>query len=121
MQLVEAYRDDTGRTKQRTEATLGRLDQMGDSVRSMHEGLSRILGINSPPDTDNDSTTSFDSSRAVGDLWALTQIWKQLGLDRLRQVLRQRTRHKIDLEALLRTLVFNRLCNAEPICDASFG
>ena len=32
VQLVEAYRDDAGRPKQRTVATLGRLDQMGDSV-----------------------------------------------------------------------------------------
>jgi hypothetical protein len=28
--LVEAYLDDAGRSKQRTVATLGRLDQMGD-------------------------------------------------------------------------------------------
>lgn len=45
VQIVEAYRDDAGRPKQRTIATLGRLDQMsGDaSLRSVHKGLSRIL------------------------------------------------------------------------------
>lgn len=112
VQLVEAYRDDAGRPKQRTVVTLGRLDQLGDSVKSIHEGLSRILGIDLSPDAGN-GTASFDSSRAFGDLWALTVLWKQLGLDRLRPVLRQRTRHKIDLEALLRIMVFNRLCNPD--------
>ncbi|MFT0531206.1 IS1634 family transposase [Castellaniella hirudinis] len=112
VQLVEAYRDGAGRPKQRTVATLGRLDQIGDSIKSMHDGLSRILGVAPLPDAGN-GTARFDSSRAFGDLWVLTQIWKQLGLDRLRAVLRQRTRHKIDLEALLRIMVFNRLCDAD--------
>lgn len=34
-------------------------------------------------------------------------------MDRLRQVLKQRTRHRIDLEALLRVMVINRLCDAD--------
>lgn len=111
-QLVEAYRDDAGRPKQRTVVTLGRLDQMGDSVKSMHEGLSRILGIELSADSGN-GTACFDSSRALGDVWVLTALWKQLVLDRLRLIFRQRTRHRIDLEALLRITVFNRLCDAE--------
>jgi len=112
VQLVEAYRDDTGRPKQRTVATLGRLDQLGDSIKSMHEGLSRILGVDGASAAGS-GTPQFESSRALGDVWVLTQIWKQLGLDRLRQVLKQRTRHRIDLEALLRVMVINRLCDAD--------
>src|SRR5690606_2731153 len=112
VQLVEAYRDDTGRPKQRTVATLGRLDQLGDSVKSMHEGLSRILGLGDSSGTGS-GTPRFESSRALGDVWVLTQIWKQLGLDRWRQALRQKTRHRIDLEALLRLMVINRLCDAD--------
>lgn len=112
VQLVEAYRDETGRPKQRTVITLGRLDQMGDSIKSLHEGLSRILGVDVSPSSCN-GTASFDSSRALGDIWALDRIWKQLGLDRLGPALRQRTRHRIDLEALLRIMVFHRLCNAD--------
>ena len=109
VQLVEAYRDDAGRPKQRTVATLGRLDQLGGaSLKSVHEGLSRILGLDA-----GHGTAAFESSRAFGDIWALTVIWKQLGLDRLRHVLRQRTRHRMDLEALLRLMVLNRLCDAD--------
>ena len=112
VQVVEAYRDDAGRPKQRTVATLGRLDQMGDSLKSMHDGLSRILGIGLCPESGN-GTVAFDSSRNLGDIWVLTALWKQLGLDRLRHVLRQRTRHRIDLEALLRIMVLHRLCDAD--------
>jgi transposase len=46
-------------------------------------------------------------------LWALNALWNQLGLDQLRRTLRQRSRHQIDLEALLRLMVLNRLCDAE--------
>jgi hypothetical protein len=110
VQLVEAYRDDQGRPKQRTLITLGRLEQIGASLQSLHEGLSRVLGHDDAvTSAQGDINATFESSRALGDVWALTQIWKQLGLDRLHDVLRQRTRHKIDLEALLRIMVFNRL------------
>ena len=112
LQLVEAYRDDTGRPKQRTVATLGRLDQLGESMQSMRDGLNRLLGAESGADAGN-GTAEFDSSRSLGDLWALNALWKQLGLDRLRNTFRQQTRHQIDLEALLRLMVLNRLCDAD--------
>ena len=112
LQLVEAYRDDTGRPKQRTVATLGRLDQLGESMQSMRDGLNRLLGAESDVDSGN-GTAEFDSSRSLGDLWALNALWKQLGLDRLRHTFRQQTRHQIDLEALLRLMVLNRLCDAD--------
>lgn len=112
VQLVEAYRDDEGRPKQRTIASLGRLDHIEGSIKSLHEGLSRLLDVD-PSSSAGNGTAQFDASRALGDVWVLTQVWQQLGLDRLRQVWRQRTRHKIDLEARLRIMVFNRLCDAE--------
>ena len=112
VQLVKAYRDESGRPKQRTVATLGRLDQMGDSMRSMHDGLSRLLGLDVGQTTCN-GTASFESSRALGDIWALTQLWEGLGLHRLGAVFRQSSRHRVDLEALLRVMVFNRLCDPD--------
>lgn len=112
LQLVEAYRDDSGRPKQRTVATLGRLDQLGDSIQSMRDGLTRLLEPGAELDVSN-GTSEFDSSRSFGDLWALNALWNQLGLDQLRRTLRQRSRHQIDLEALLRLMVLNRLSDAE--------
>ncbi len=112
VQLVEAYRDEAGRPKQRTVATLGRLDKAGEPLRAVHDGLSRILGMGL---TTRNGTNSpvFESSRAFGDVWVLTELWKQLGLDGLGKALQQRTRHRIDLEALLRLMVMNRLCDAQ--------
>jgi transposase len=112
VQLVEAFRDEAGRPKQRTVATLGRLDAMGESVKSMREGLSRILGIDSVEALGN-GTPVFDSSRALGDVWVLTALWKQLGFDGLAKAFRHHSRHRIPLEALLRIMVFNRLCDAD--------
>ena len=54
----------------------------------------------------------FKSARDFGDVWALTQLWNSLGFDRLRTLFR-RTRHTIDVEALIRVMVLNRLCDPD--------
>lgn len=111
VQLVEAYRDDNGRPKQRTVATLGRLDQLNSELESVISGLLRVTGKSLPiaPPT---PSVMFESARDYGDVWALTELWNSLGFDRLRQVFR-RTRHTIDVEALIRVMVLNRLCDPD--------
>lgn len=111
VQLVESYRDESGRPKQRTVATLGRLDQLGNELGSVIDGLLRVTG-RALPTTSELPAMRFDSAQALGDVWALTELWNELGFDRLRQTFR-RTRHDIDVEALLRIMVFNRLCDPE--------
>lgn len=111
VQLVEAYRDDDGRPKQRTVATLGRLDQLNTELESVISGLLRVTGKSLPEAPPTPSLT-FDSARDYGDVWALTELWNSLGFDRLRQVFR-RTRHTIDVEALLRVMVLSRLCDPD--------
>ena len=111
VQLVEAYRDDNGRPKQRTVATLGRLDQLNTELESVIAGLLRVTGKTTPAAAPVPSMT-FESARDYGDVWALTQLWNSLGFDRLRQVFR-RTRHTIDIEALIRVMVLNRLCDPD--------
>jgi hypothetical protein len=111
VQLVEAYRDEDGRPKQRTVATLGRLDQLDSQVESVISGLLRVTGKESPPKA-APPTVSFESARDFGDVWALTELWNSLGFDDLRRVFR-RTRHDIDVEALVRVMVLNRLCDPD--------
>ena len=110
LQLVEAYRDEHGKPKQRTVATLGRLDQLDGQLDQVIAGLARATGkpiaVTEPP------AIVFESARAFGDVWALTELWHELGFDQLQRVFR-RTRHEIDVEALLRIMVFNRLCDPE--------
>ena len=110
LQLVEAYRDGLGKPKQRTVATLGRLDLLDGQLDQVMAGLARVTGKTLPVQTA--PTIAFESARAFGDVWALTELWHELGFDRLRQVF-GRTRHAIDIEALLRIMVFNRLCDPE--------
>lgn len=113
VQLVEAYRDDMGRPKQRTVATLGRIDQLNTELKSVISGLQRVTGQTPvvaasvvPP------TLSFESARDFGDVWTLTELWNVLGFDGLRRVFRN-TRHSIDVQALIRVMVFNRLCDPD--------
>jgi transposase len=111
VQLVEAYRDDAGRPKQRTVVTLGRLDQLDSGLDSVIAGLLRVTG-KSVPAAAPAPTINFESARDFGDVWALTELWNSLGFDRLKRVFR-RTRHAIDVEALVRVMVLNRLCDPE--------
>jgi transposase len=112
VQLVESFRDDQGRIRKRTVATLGRLDQMGDSLDAVINGLLKATGRNPVIGETATPDVRFDSARALGSVWALNELWKTLGFDALRRTFR-RTRHQIDVEALIRILVFNRLCDPE--------
>ncbi|MGA9394684.1 MAG: IS1634 family transposase [Azonexus sp.] len=111
LQLVEAFRDDAGKAKHRTLVTLGRLDQISGNLDSVISGLLKITGR---PDFLNTPLPSveFESARALGNVWALNELWETLGFGELRRVFR-RTRHAIDVEALIRVMVFNRLCDPE--------
>jgi len=111
LQLVEAFRDDAGKAKHRTLVTLGRLDQITGNLDAVISGLLKVTGR---PDFLNTPLPSveFESARALGNVWALNELWETLGFGELRRVFR-RTRHAIDVEALIRVMVFNRLCDPE--------
>jgi hypothetical protein len=110
VQLVESYRDASGRVKKRTVATLGRLERRSGGLEAVINGLLKATGreaLSDPP-----PAVRFDSARALGDVWALNELWTGLGFQQLRQVFRT-TRHQIDVEALIRVMVFNRLCDPD--------
>jgi transposase len=112
IQLVESYRDAAGRVKKRTVATLGRLDQIGGELDAVINGLLKVSGRPPLGDAPAAPAVRFDSARALGDVWALTELWRELGFGELRRVFR-RTRHSIDVEALVRVMVLNRLCDPD--------
>jgi transposase len=114
VQLIESFRDDEGRVKKRTVATLGRADQLSGELDSVIAGLLKVAGrepVRSAPAISASSLT-FESARALGNVWTLTEIWKELGFSDLRRVFR-RTRHTTDVEALTRIMVLNRLCDPD--------
>ena len=110
VQLVEAFRDEAGLPKQRTVATLGRLDQLNSGLDSVISGLLRVTGRKMPQASAPE--VEFESARDFGDVWTLNELWNTLGFDRMR-VLFRRTRHAIDVESLIRVMVFNRLCDPD--------
>ena len=113
VQLVESYRDDAGKVKKRTVATLGRLDQVDSQLNAVISGLMKVSGqVATPSPTISSPSIAFETARAFGDVWALTELWKELGFGALRRVFRK-TRHTTDVEALIRVMVLHRLCDPE--------
>jgi hypothetical protein len=55
---------------------------------------------------------AFESALALGDVWALDQLWKELGFDALAGVFRK-ARFTTPVEHAIRVMVFNRLCDAD--------
>jgi hypothetical protein len=105
VQLVESFRDEQGRPRQRTVATLGRADRFAE-VDKLIDGLRRAPGR----DAISAPQVEFESARALGHVWALSELWRQLDLYALGPVLR-RSRSELDALALVRAMVFNRLCD----------
>ena len=109
-QLVESFRDEQGQPRQRTVATLGRVDEDGGTVDAVLSTLLRAKGrsgvdIATPQ-------VRFESALALGDVWALDQLWRELGFDALAAVFR-RARYTTPIEQAIRVMVFNRLCDAD--------
>jgi transposase len=112
VKLVQAFRDDAGRSRQRVIATLGRLEQVrSGSADALVNGLRRVTGEPEVAAPAADAVR-FATALSVGDTWLLTALWHRLGFaDAFRRVLRN-GRSSFDCERLLRVMVFNRLCDA---------
>ena len=110
VQLVESYRAEDGSPKQRTVATLGRLDQMDRSLEALFQGLMRVTGRQVPEKVSD--VIEFESSRAFGDVWALNDLWSELGFDRLGKLV-DRDSRTVEHLPLIKAMVFNRLCDPE--------
>jgi transposase len=109
-QLVESYRDEHGKPRQRTLATIGRVDEDGGQVDALMNGLLRAKGCSSS--AASATQVRFESALALGDVWALDQLWRELGFDDLDAIFR-RARYTTPVEQALRVMVFNRLCDPD--------
>ncbi len=109
VQLVEAYRDEQGRPRQKTLATLGRYEKVIAEADALINSLGKLLG-RTEGNAPEDLRVAFDTARSLGDIHVLQSLWQQLGFDLLRRVFRSSSR-TTDVEQLLRIMVFNRLCN----------
>lgn len=104
-QLVESFRNEEGKPRQRTVCTLGRLEAGGE-VDTLIASLQRARGL-APAAFDG---LRFTDSRHAGDIWALSELWCSLGFDDLATSWR-RSKTEVDVLSCLRLMVFNRLCD----------
>jgi len=109
-QLVESFRDEYGKPRQRTVATLGRIDESGGQVDALLNGLLRAK--ERPVAAGSDPQVRFESALCLGDVWALDALWHELGFEGLGAVFR-RARFTTAVEHAIRVMVFNRLCDPE--------
>jgi hypothetical protein len=110
LQLVESYRNEAGAPRQRVVANLGRLDQLTDKdLQPLIGGLQRALGRTPTPEP----AVVFESSKAFGDLFALQALWVELGLSTALSRALRSSRRQFDAPALVRAMVFNRLCDPQ--------
>jgi len=108
LQLVEGYRNEQGKVRHRVVANLGRLEDLTPAkLDPLIGGLNRALGRAENPAF----PVEIESSKAYGNVFALHELWNDLGFGRaLGRALRS-GRRQIHVEALVRAMVFNRLCD----------
>ena len=107
LQLVEGHRDELGKVRIRVVANLGRLDKLSPGqLDPLINGLNRAVGRLENTASD----IAYESSLSYGDVFALHELWKDLGFDRALSRALRSGRREIDAEALIRAMVFNRLC-----------
>ena len=117
LQIAESYRDaETGQVRQRHIASLGRLDRLlaDDSLKGLIDGLLKVSGRGGLEELAlgvTDDTTQFEPARTVGALWAVCQVWEQLGLGAWLQSRLNGRGYRVKIEPLVRVLVANRLCD----------
>ena len=110
VRLVESFRNENGQPRQRTVATLGRLDESGGPVDALLNALLRAKGR--PAGEGDPSQVRFESALALGDVWTLDALWHELGFHGLGAIFR-RARFTTAVEHAIRVMVFNRLCNPD--------
>jgi transposase len=108
LQVVESYRNEAGQPRHRVVANLGRIDGMEEGyLDALIRGLCRVAGRDEPAALE----ITHAPAKAFGDVFALHALWNDLGFGRaLGRALRSGKR-KLDVEALVRAMVFNRMCD----------
>src|SRR5487761_2487225 len=108
LQIVESFRNEAGKPRLRVVANLGRVDEIKDGqLDALIRGLSRAAGRVEPATAE----ITYEAALGFGDVFALHELWKDLGFDRALSRALRSGRREINAEALIRAMVFNRLCD----------
>ncbi len=93
--------------------SFGREDQVDRAVlerlaSSMSRFLSPEAALQSKETVGEVASFLFQSSKSVGSVWLLDQLWKKLGMEEVIQACFSSRQHEMDIERLLFTMVANR-------------
>ena len=78
LQLVESFRNDSGKVRTRVVANLGRLDQITpEQLDPLINGLNRAVGRAH----NTSSEVIQEPGLRFGDVFALHELWRDLGID----------------------------------------
>ena len=104
-QIVESYRDENRKTKQRILLHLGPADKfLKQDIDSLINGLLKAKGMNLS-ELDNE----FDSAKSFGQIWALLHLWNELKLSQTIAREKKKTNIEFDLDSHLKSLILNRI------------
>lgn len=110
VQLVEGYRDEGGRVRQRVVANLGRKERLKDSGQA--EALAAAFARLDPP--------MAGTRREVGPLLLVGHFCRRLGLRaQVERLLPTRRRAELSVGEVIEALVASRLCSPSPLYDIS--
>ena len=105
LQIAESYRDENGKVRHRILLHLGPKDKfLEKDVDTLINGLLRAKGL-----TLLDLDSQIDNVKSFGQIWALTHLWKELKMSQIIARQKKKSGIKFDLEAHLKSLIFNRL------------
>ena len=89
-------------------ANLGRLDQIAPKqLDPLINGLNRAVGRAH----NTSSEVLQEPGLSFGDVLMLHELWQDLGIDKVLKYALRSSRREFDTEALIRAMVFNRLCD----------
>ena len=104
-QIVESYRDENKKTKQRILLHLGPADKfLKQDINSLLNGLLKVKGMNL-----SELGGEFDSAKSFGQIWALLHLWNELKLSQTIAREKEKTNIEFDLDSHLKSLIFNRI------------
>lgn len=104
-QIVEGYRTEDGKSRQRILFNLGSVEKLLDKdVDNLINGLLRIKGEELP-----DDKGSIVSSKRFGQIWAAMMLWKELKITGTLQKAARRSKKEFDLISHIQVMVLNRL------------
>lgn len=110
VQLVEGYRDERGRVRQRVVANLGRKERLKHSGQA--EALAAAFARLDPPMT--------GTRREVGAMLLVGHFCERLGLRaEVERLLPRRGRAELSVGEVIEALVASRLCSPSPLYDIS--